>query len=164
MTLVKRLYDQTLDLDDFEPKHMGYLLERIARRMRHDLGRLDIEAQIRQQHEPLSPSYYRIASLVPAGGARLTDLAVPAAMTKQALGQFIDVLAENGYVTLTTSEEDRRARIVRRTPKGDALVQQVAEFYDLLHAQWRSILGEKRWALFCESLIELATGWEHSAE
>jgi DNA-binding MarR family transcriptional regulator len=160
MTLVKRLYDQTLNLDDFEPKHMGYLLERITKRMRDDLGKLDGAAGMRQRHLPLSPSYYRVAMLVPVGGARLTDLAVPAGMTKQALGQFVDVLDEHGYVTVARSDDDRRARIVRRTPKGDELVLQMTQLYDRLHADWREVLGAQRWKQFYDALVDLSTGWE----
>ena len=148
MTLVKPLYDQTLDLDDFEPKHLGYLLERVQRRMRRDLGRLPGALDFRAAHQPLTPSYFRVVSLVPAAGAGMTDLAVPAQMTKQAFGQYVDALVEHGYLTVERGERDRRVRIVRRTEKGDQLIAQVNALYGELDARWRDLLGSERWAQF----------------
>lgn len=159
MTSVKRPYDQTLDLDDFEPKHFGFLLDQVTRRMRHDLAELDGAAALRRRHEPLTPAYYRLLALVPGGGARITDLAGPANMTKQALGQFIDVLMTHGYVTLQRSKNDGRARIVERTKKGDRLVHEVELIFDRLREHHRAVLGARRADQLYALLGELATGW-----
>ena len=92
MTMVKRLYDQTLDVDDLEPKHVGMLLERLTHRMRHDMAVIDRDLGLRDRYAPLRPVHFRLLSIVPSEGATLTELAVPARMTKQALGEFVEVL------------------------------------------------------------------------
>lgn len=160
MTEVKTRYERTLNLDDYEPKHLGYLLDRVTRRMRHDLARTDAAAALRAGHEPLTPPYFRLLSLIPRGGARITDLAGPAGMTKQALGQFIDVLLEHGYVRQDTSTTDRRVRIVRRTSTGDAVAAQANQLFDHLDAQWSRVLGRERLDTLKELLGELAVGWD----
>lgn len=160
MTLVKRLYDSSLNLDDYEPKHLGLLLERLMKRMVHDLGEIPAARELRQRHEPLSPPYYRIVMLVPADGARLTDLAVPAGMTKQALGQYVDVLVRHCYLVVESTVTDRRVRIARRTQKGDALAAEVIAVYETLDVQWRAILGPDRWEEFRAALIDLSIGWD----
>ncbi len=160
MTDVKSVYDRTLQLDDFEPKHFGYLLERVTRRMRHDLAGLPGAARFREEHQPLTPSYFRLLSLIPADGARISDLATPAAMTKQALGQFIDVLLLHGYVEQNTSDTDRRVRIVRRTSKGDAVADQANKLYEQLDQQWEPVLGTDGLRTLKELLAQLAIGWD----
>lgn len=160
MTMVKSLYDQTLNIDDYEPKHLGMLLERVTERMRHDMGVIDQDLELRARYTPLRPSHFRILSMVPTGGATLTELAVPARMTKQALGQFVEVMVEHGYLEADRSQTDRRARIVTRTGLGDAVVSDAHAIYDRLHAHWREVLGPQRWEQFRESLILLAVGWD----
>ena len=160
MTDVKTGYEQTLNLDDYEPKHFGYLLERVTRRMKHDLAQLDGAAAFRAHHQPLTPAYFRLLSLIPAGGTRITDLAVPAGMTKQALGQFIDVLLEHSYVRQDVSDTDRRVRIVRRTDKGDAAAWQANQMYHDLDERWKGQLGADRLRTLKELLEELAVGWD----
>jgi DNA-binding MarR family transcriptional regulator len=160
MTMVKPLYDQTLNLDDLEPKHVGMLLERVTQRMRHDMGVIDKDLGLRARYAPLRPAHFRILSMVPSGGATLTELAVPARMTKQALGQFVEVMVEHGYLVAGRSPRDRRARIVTRTERGDAVVDDVHAIYDRLHAHWRRALGPQRWEAFREALVALAVGWD----
>ena len=164
MTMVKSLYDQTLNLDDLEPKHVGMLLERVTHRMRHDMGVIDRDLGLRERYAPLRPAHFRILSMVPVDGATLTELAVPAGMTKQALGQFVEVMVAHGYLVAGRSQTDRRARIVTRTELGDAVVADVHHIYDRLHAHWREVLGPQRWEEFRQSLIELAVGWDSDAD
>jgi DNA-binding MarR family transcriptional regulator len=160
MNGVKTAYDRTLSLDDYEPKHFGYLLERVRRRMQHDLAQVDGAAELRTEHPELTPAYYRLLSLIPADGARITDLAVPAGMTKQSLGQFVDVLVRHGYARQDTSDTDRRVRIVRRTPRGDAVAARANALYEQLDAHWEDVLGPARLRTLKDLLQELAVGWE----
>ena len=160
MEIVNQLYDQTLHLDDYEPKHVGLLLERVSHRMRHDMGLLDADHGLRERFPPLRPVHFRLLSLVPTQGATLTELSAPAGMTKQALGQFVEVLVAHGYLAAGRSPTDGRARIVTRTPRGDEVVLAIEELYDRLHARWREVLGPAEWARFRASLERLAVGWD----
>jgi DNA-binding MarR family transcriptional regulator len=161
MTSVKDTYSATLDVDDFEPKHMGYLLGRATDRMRHDLWHLAETSGARvTRYEGLTGGYFRIVSLIPDGGARVTDLARVAAMTKQAFGQYADVLEERGFVVSTLTESDRRVRWISRTKAGDEMVADTNRLYRRLDQKWKRQVGADRWDLFRDVLVELAVGWE----
>lgn len=165
MSSVKRVsrdrYSESLRLDDFEPKHLGYLLDRIQKRTRRTIHELAEEGEFnRDRYAPLTPGYFRLLSLMPAGGARVTDLARLSGMTKQALGQFVRVLEDEGYVVTTTNPEDRRVRIVARTALGDEVVEVTNELWAKLEARWRRKLGAAKWREFRAVLVELATGWD----
>jgi DNA-binding MarR family transcriptional regulator len=134
MTAVKQVDRAPPRADDFEPKHMGYLLDRVTRHMRRDLQRLGRELGGIEQFAPLTPSYLRLLSLIPDGGARITDLARLADMTKQALGQFVDVLELHGYVESSSHPADGRVRLVRRTARGEEAVAVTVELYRRLRA------------------------------
>ncbi len=160
MKIVNPVYDRTLNLDDYEPKHVGMLLERVTQRMRHDMDVIDRDLGLRERYAPLRPVHFKLLSMVPSGGATLTELAGPARMTKQALGQFVDVMVEHGYVVANRSATDRRVRIITRTERGDVVVDDVHEIYDRLHTRWRELLGPQRWQDFRDSLTLLAVGWD----
>jgi DNA-binding MarR family transcriptional regulator len=160
MTFVKPLYDETLDLDDYEPKHLAYLLEQSTLRMQHDMARLPGADELRRRHAPLRPSHFRVLSLVPVDGARLTDLARPAGMTKQALGQLFDPIIEHGYAVARRLPSDGRVRIVKRTRKGDRLVADVDAMFERLRDHYRDQLGARRCDQLFDLLTQLATGWD----
>jgi DNA-binding MarR family transcriptional regulator len=81
--------------------------------------RAEILATSEEQFPGLRVSHYRLLELIPPDGARITDLAEAAVMTKQGLGQHVDYLQRLGYVESGRLREDRRVRLVRRTAKGD---------------------------------------------
>ncbi len=162
MTVVKPISRGSLD--EFEPKHMGYLVDRVRKHMRRDLGAVSRDVGGIQRFAPLTPSYLRLLSLVPAGGARITDLAGLAEMTKQALGQFVDVLQENGYVDSAGHPGDRRVRVVTRTARGDEAVAVTNEIYRRLHIRWRDEVGAADWDVFIAVMTRLAVGWDTGAD
>jgi DNA-binding MarR family transcriptional regulator len=160
MTSVKRTYADTLDVDDFEPKHLGYLLGRATQRMRHDLNEAAVSLGLGAKYKPLTGSYFRFVSLIPEGGARVTDLARVNGMTKQALGQYADLLEERGYIVSSRLESDRRVRLLSRTPRGEEMVADVNRLYRELDRRWKREVGAARWDEFRGVLMELAVGWE----
>lgn len=160
MTSVKGIPESPLSIDGFEPKHLGFLLDRATRRMRHDLGTMVDGHEIRRRYSPLTPSSFRLLSLIPEEGARVTDLATLAGMTKQALGQFVDLLEPLGYVVSSQHPTDRRVRLITRTALGDHVVADVNAMYERLDSYWESLVGPRRWATFRTVITELAVGWE----
>ena len=103
---------------------LGQLEPHIANLLGVVLGRLRIEilADSEREFPGLRISHYRLLELIPAAGARITDLAELAAMTKQGLGQHVDYLQERGFAESERLTTDRRVRLVRRTGKGDEAV------------------------------------------
>lgn len=55
-------------------------------------------------------------------GARVTDLAERAGMTKQSMAYIVDDLARLGYITVSPDPTDRRAKLVVPTKKGESLL------------------------------------------
>ena len=104
----------------------------------------------------LRGSHMRLLSFVPPGGARVTDLATQAFMTKQAVGEFVAALQGAGLVEVVPDERDRRVRLVRTTAAGrrvQAIIDRtMAEVDRTLAAR----VGPERWATFIEVLAELA--------
>lgn len=149
------------DLDHHEPKHLGYLLERVQDHMRADLGATAAAHGMSGALEGLRPSHGRLLSLIPDDGARVTDVAVLAKMTKQALGQFMDQLEAAGYVASSRDAADRRSRVVSRTEAGDRVVAAVNRLYEVFEQDWRESVGPRRWATFRSVLLQLAVGWEN---
>src|SRR4051794_7828368 len=70
----------------------------------------------------LRASHYRVMSLIPPEGLRLTELAERAAITKAGIGQFMTSLQREGSVTPPAAPADKRAKIVTLTAAGSAAV------------------------------------------
>lgn len=162
MTSVNRL--STLLLDDVEHQHLGFLAEAVRRRLARDLF---LTATARGWHlgpggtyPDLRASHLRLLSMLPAAGARATDLSHVAGMTKQGLGQFVGFLEERGYLASEPDPADRRARVLRRTPLGDDAVARTDQLYAEVADRWRDLLGQRRWEEFVATLRELALGWD----
>src|SRR2546423_8388888 len=64
----------------------------------------------------LRGSHMRLLSFVPPGGARVTDLAAQAFMTKQAIGEFVAALQGAGLVEVVPDQRDRRGGPVPPAP------------------------------------------------
>src|ERR1044071_8977335 len=94
------------------PPHVANLLGLVFARLRNE-----IVAGVQPPFAELRVSHYRLLDMIPPDGARITDLAAHAGMTKQGLGQHVDYLQERGYAESVRLETDRRVRLVRRTAK-----------------------------------------------
>ena len=67
----------------------------------------------------IRPTHGCVFRFVHEDGMRLTDLATLAGMTKQSIGEIVDDLASRGYVERFPDPDDRRAKLIRLTPKGE---------------------------------------------
>lgn len=104
----------------------------------------------------LRPSHHRVIGHVPPEGITVTDLAERVGMTKQGIGQFVTQLTDSGHLSVAASPEDRRVRIVSRTPKGEAAARRLAELLEGLEADWANRVGTRRYDEFRATLDELA--------
>ena len=122
------------------------------------LGRLrtEILADSEREFPGLRISHYRLLELIPAAGARITDLAELAAMTKQGLGQHVDYLQELGFAESERLTSDRRVRLVRRTGKGDDAVAFSRGAIARIEEVWQEQLGPERYEQLRATLIELS--------
>ncbi|WP_246003186.1 MarR family winged helix-turn-helix transcriptional regulator [Nocardia tenerifensis] len=100
------------------PAPLGNLLFAAARTLSAELDAGIAAAgfdDVRAAHAP-------VFQLVEPDGTRMTTLAERAGMTKQAMGELVRHLEGCGYVALEVDPADRRARLVRLTTRGWAVV------------------------------------------
>jgi DNA-binding MarR family transcriptional regulator len=135
--------------DDPLPDHLFRWLEAVNRRLSADL------AHARLQFPELRRSQRRILSMIPPAGARITDLARLADMTKQSLGEVIDGLEQTGFVASRRSATDGRVRIVSRTESGDDAVATTQQAIEFVERRWRAEIGAARYDAMKDALREL---------
>lgn len=149
-----------VSMNDVETKHLGYLVELLRRHLITDLGvtaeRAGLFLGPTGTFPNLRPSHFRLLSLIPRTGARLTDLTDVAGMTKQGLGQFVDELQGLGYVASAQNPADRRSRVITRTAAGDEAVATTNRLYAEVERVWSAAIGARRWATFRSVLSDLA--------
>ena len=125
------------------PMMAGWLMEQV----REVLGQSDLGG--------LRGSHFRLLTSVPRRGINVTELAAAISMTKQAAGQFVTYLEGTGHLTTRPDPQDRRVRLVVRTPEGDRTVRAVNARIARLERQWAREVGAERFATFREILHDL---------
>jgi DNA-binding MarR family transcriptional regulator len=83
---------------------------------------------------PQRPAHSAVFAHIDIDGTRLTDLALRANMTPQAMGQLVDDLERRGYVRRVPAPNDRRAKLIVLTERG----------HDCLQAAFATIAGIER--------------------
>lgn len=89
-------------------------------------------------------------------GARMTDLAAWAHITKPSMVYLVNHLEAHGYVTRSADAEDGRAQRVRLTPRGLQATRTVRELVRQTEADWASRIGADRLATLRQLLRDLA--------
>ena len=93
--------------------------------------------------EQVSAAHVHITRHLPPHGARLTELADSAGMTKQAMGDLVTQCAAWGLVTREPDPLDARARRVVFTATGLAWLQAFKDAVAQAEAEFRSAVGEE---------------------
>lgn len=88
-------------------------------------------------------------------GCRPQELAQRAGMSKQAINQLLHSLERLGYISRTDADDDRRARCVHFTERGEAAWIRMAELLVGIEAEWRGKLGKARFNLLKALLGEV---------
>lgn len=141
----------------------------LARERRAHVGRLFLELSASFERESLRRLHARgytgltsaqkqVIVHLPLAGARLTDLAARAGVTKQAMMRLVDGLEAQGYVERAGDPDDRRAKGVRLTRRGRRLIESGLEVVRELEEEYVRILGATRLARLRGDLAELAQG------
>jgi DNA-binding MarR family transcriptional regulator len=79
-------------------------------------------------------------------GSRLTYLAERAGYTKQAVGEVVDDLERMGYVERVPDPDDRRAKIIHPTKRGQASMRAARTIFAEIEARWALELGARNMA------------------
>ena len=136
--------------EDALPDHIFRWLEAATRRMAAELagGSFGRFAGLRGGQR-------RILQMIPPGGIRITDLAQVAGLTKQAAGEFADLLEAGGFAVSGRDERDRRVRLVSRTPRGEEAAAESSRAIAVVEERWREEVGPARYDAMKDVLREL---------
>jgi len=88
-------------------------------------------------------------------GTRVSVLAQRAQITKQSMAELVAHLERHGYVERTPDPDDRRAKLVRATARGEEVYAIAREFVAEMEADWTRQLGKSDMLLLRELLERL---------
>src|SRR5919112_3564754 len=77
-------------------------------------------------------------------GARLTDLAAWAHITKPSMNYLVNHLVAHGYVTREADPDDGRAQRVQLTARGQAAVRTIRDLVRETEASWAELIGAEQ--------------------
>ena len=97
----------------------------------------------------------RVAARIAPGGTRVSDLALQARVTKQSAAFLVEQLEAAGYVERVPDPTDRRARLVRLTPRAQPVAQAADAEVERVLAEWAEHVGEERLRQVYETLRDL---------
>lgn len=100
------------------------------------------------------PAAWYLLHSIPREGGRASRLARELGVSKQAVGQALDELQKAGYVTRERDPLDRRALTVRRTQRGEAVVDAGEAALLAQERAWAQVLGRTRLRALRETMEE----------
>jgi DNA-binding MarR family transcriptional regulator len=92
----------------------------------------------------LRPGHGCVFGTITAEGERLTVLAERAQLTKQAVGEVVSELEGRGYVERVPDPDDRRAKIIRLTERGEAAWTLGHSLLGDIRRRWEERYGKDR--------------------
>jgi DNA-binding MarR family transcriptional regulator len=105
----------------------------------------------------LRPSHARAMLFIDRSGTRLGELASRAQVTKQAMMQLVDELAELGLVRRVPDVTDSRAKVVKLTARGLRERAEARRAIAAVEARARRRVGRRRIDALKLALVELAS-------
>jgi len=136
-------------------ENLGRFLLNAFRRFERDLLRQLREAgfaRVRIVH-------LRVMRQMDMDGTRISVLAERAGVTKQAMSQLIAECVKLAFVQMEFDASDRRARIVRFTSHGAALIERARTIIVEIEAEFARILGPRRNRSLHAGLVVLADAY-----
>jgi DNA-binding MarR family transcriptional regulator len=106
-------------------------------------------------HPEIRPPHGSVMQFLDDDGTRVSVLAEQAQMTKQSMAELVVYLERLGYVERTPDPSDRRAKLVRATPRGRELYAIARDFVAEIEAEWTRRLGKAKMRRLRELLEEL---------
>jgi len=138
-------------LRELRQKNIGRLITEVHREFRRRAL-----ARIQDRINPaLRSSHITVLIHLPTNGARLTDLAESANVTKQAMGQLVDDVQALGLVSREVDPEDRRAKRIVFTEEGLAFLSDGMDIIREGESEYAAILGRRRLEDLRSMLLEL---------
>jgi DNA-binding MarR family transcriptional regulator len=128
--------------NDHQPPYIGFSMRVVWQWV----WELNNEAAARAGFDDVNPAHISLFRYPGLDGQRLTEIAQRMQITKQSVHELIGHLEQHGYLVREPDPTNRRARLVRLTPKGHRL-QEVIRL-QALDAERRiaTIIGDRRFA------------------
>jgi DNA-binding MarR family transcriptional regulator len=118
-----------------------------------DLALVELHNRMAEEgHPAIRPGHGCVFRFIAPEGARLTDIAERARMTKQAVGEVVADLERLGYVERVPDPDDRRAKIIRLTDRGWDAERTGREIFADIERRWAEQIGEERMAELRDTL------------
>jgi DNA-binding MarR family transcriptional regulator len=89
----------------------------------------------------IRPAHGKVFENLDVGGTTVTVLAERAQMTKQAMGELVIDLEGRGYLQRVRDPQDRRAKLVVLTPRGEEAVRRAVTVLGDLHLRAERLVG-----------------------
>ena len=106
-------------------------------------------------HSEIRPPHGNVMQFLDDDGTRVSVLAERAEMTKQSMAELVAHLERLGYVKRVPDPDDRRAKLVRATPRGKQLYAIAREVVAEIETEWTKRLGRAKMRRLRELLEEL---------
>lgn len=103
----------------------------------------------------IRPTHGCIFRYVQGEGLRLTEIAERANMTKQSVGEIVDDLVARGYVKRIPDPDDRRAKLICLTERGEVAQAYGRRLFDEVEKRWAERYGRERITQLRELLEEI---------
>jgi DNA-binding MarR family transcriptional regulator len=103
----------------------------------------------------IRPTHGCVFRFVQDEGLRLTDLAERAKLTKQSVGEIVDDLVERGYAQRIPDPDDKRAKLICLTERGEAAQARGRELFAKVEKRWAERYGAERIGPLRELLEEI---------
>ena len=138
------------DTDPSDPSQLSRHLISVSATIR-----LRFRAALLTRGHDLSPSTTQIVPNLPEAGLGMSELADRLGLTLQRTGQLVQQLEDDGYLKRIPDELDGRAKRVVYAARGLSLLTDVDGIADEITAEFKSILGVRRFASLCTDLAVL---------
>ena len=94
-------------------------------------------------------------------GLRPGEIAARRALSKQTINDLLRDLESLGYLRLVPDPDDGRARRVRLTPRGNAMMDTLRAHSVQVGRRWADLLGVERFAQLEQALREIVDSEQH---
>lgn len=142
-----------------ERKPLIAIVERAARVLGADLVR---EGQARG-HTQMRLAHNAVFATLPEQGARASDMAARAGITKQSMGEVVREMVGLGLLEMKEDPDDRRAKLVTYTEAGLAVARDGRRYMLSLEREWADKFGEAEFDTARDVLygiVDVMGGWE----
>jgi DNA-binding MarR family transcriptional regulator len=114
-------------------------------------------------YDDLGRSYGYVFRTLAAGERSAAELAARLGITAQGAAKLVDEMASRGYVERRPHPDDRRAKLLRLSDRGQGALASARRFHAAYEARLRERLGDRRAAALRRDLEVLAGADEPAA-